>query len=919
MLFGREVECGRIESLLDEARGGRSGTLVVRGEAGIGKSALCGRAVELAAGLTVLATRGVETESELAFASLAQLFRPALERLGKIPAPQASALAGALAIGPPVPGDRFTICAATLSLLAAVAEDGPALVVVDDAQWLDRSSAEALLFAARRLDSEGVAVLFAVRDGQPSVFDRADLPELVVTGLEAGAASALLASRSSVPIADDVAGRILRAAAGNPLALGEVPALLSSEQLAGAEPIGEDLPTPPTVVRAFSRYLDALPESSREALLVAAVSDSTDLDEIGTGLAALGLDPGALRPAEETGLVFVEGSTLEFRHPLLRSAVRESASAVARRAVHRALADVAGAQSDNRAWHLAAAAPDDDEAAAAALEEAALRARERGGYAEAASALERAARLTGDDVAAARRLRESARDHMLVGRVERAVELLDEALPRATEPALRARILHLRATIEMWHGSPPAAVTLLTGQAEQVAADDPDRAASMLTDAAWACFLAADIRHGLEAADRACSAVSGLGGWTEARARGVRAIALTLGGDALRALPLFAEYRALLDHPRSALTTSQPFRPDGLVLTWFEEYDLARDRLTRAIDGARAQSALGALPWTLVQLAELDFRTGRWASAFAGASEAVRIAEEVGQRTALTFSLAVLARIEAGRGREDDAAAHANRALELAHRGVNAAVAFARSALGLLELGHGRGEHAIVQLERLAQRAVEHGLREPAVIQWTPDLIEAYVRAGRLGDAERLLREFEQVARETQRTWALATAARCRGLLAEDSGEEHFLHALELHDLTPTPFDRARTQLCLGERLRRGRRRADAREWLVGALEVFERLGAEPWAERARAELAASGETVRRRDAFTEEELTPQELQVALVVARGATNKEAGAALFLSPKTIETHLGRVYRKLNVRSRTELARLLASETAPRVAA
>jgi DNA-binding CsgD family transcriptional regulator len=316
----------------------------------------------------------------------------------------------------------------------------------------------------------------------------------------------------------------------------------------------------------------------------------------------------------------------------------------------------------------------------------------------------------------------------------------------------------------------------------------------------------------------------------------------------------------------------------------------------------------------LTLLSELDFRTGRWIAAYAGAAEAVRIADELGQNATLAFSLSGLARVEGAQGRGLDAISHADRAIGIAHRGINAAVAFAASALGLLELGRGRNDEAIVHLERVLLRTEEHGLRETSVVQWTPDLIEAYVRAGRSTDAEAVLERFELTARETGRTWALATAARCRGLLSADAFEEHFLRALELHDLTPTPFERARTELCLGEQLRRNRQRVEARPRLAAALETFERLGAEPWAQRARAELAATGETLRRREPFAQEELTPQELQVALIVARGATNKEAGAALFLSPKTIETHLGRVYRKLNVRSRTELARLLASETA-----
>ena len=337
--------------------------------------------------------------------------------------------------------------------------------------------------------------------------------------------------------------------------------------------------------------------------------------------------------------------------------------------------------------------------------------------------------------------------------------------------------------------------------------------------------------------------------------------------------------------------------------------------LTQTSESARRQSALGALPYALSLLSDVDFRTGNWVTAYAEASEAVRIADETHQATTLAFSLVCLARIEAAQGREENCRAHVRQALAIDYQRIGAVRPFSESALGLLELGLGHTDAAIGHLEELAHRAAERGLREPGVVQWTPDLIEAYARAGRQTEAERAVEEFERVARETERSWALAAAARCRGLLVtEDEFEAEFQRALELHAGTPTPFERARTELCLGERLRRTRQRADAREPLRIALETFEHLGAAPWAERARAELAASGETARKRDPYVAERLTAQELQVALRVARGATNKEAGAALFLSHKTIETHLGRIYRKLNVRSRTELAHLLASEGA-----
>ena len=350
----------------------------------------------------------------------------------------------------------------------------------------------------------------------------------------------------------------------------------------------------------------------------------------------------------------------------------------------------------------------------------------------------------------------------------------------------------------------------------------------------------------------------------------------------------------------------------GQVLTWLEDYDSARRLLTRVIDTARARSSPGTLPYALASLSELDFRTGNWSTAYAGASEALRLATETGQLAARAFSLVCLARLEAVQGREAECRSHTMEAFELAAFGVRSMGIFAASALALLELGRGRNDVAIEHLDRVSRTMPRHAVGETAVVQWAPDLVEALIRSGRTREAEAALAEFEAQAEATGRNWALAAAARCRGLAAESGWEEEFLRALELHERTPTPFERARTLLCFGERLRRGRRRAEARERLRSALDTFERLGAGPWIERARTELAASGEKLRPREGGSFNELTPQELQVALVVAKGATNREAGAALFLSPKTIETHLGRVYRKLGVRSRTELAAALAAQ-------
>lgn len=332
------------------------------------------------------------------------------------------------------------------------------------------------------------------------------------------------------------------------------------------------------------------------------------------------------------------------------------------------------------------------------------------------------------------------------------------------------------------------------------------------------------------------------------------------------------------------------------------------------LDRARSAGAVDLVPYTLGCLSELDFRTGRWDAVYAGAAEAVELAEETGQRNVLAFGLVCLARVEAATGRADACRRHVARALELAGcLEIGSIPVYGLSVLGLLELGLGDAPSALASLDPLAALVRECGLRDPSVVQWTPDLVEASILAGRVDEAGAALAGFEREARATERTWALAACARCRGMLGSGDFEREFAEALRWHEYLPAPFERARTELRLGERLRRARRPLQAREALRAALATFERLGAAPWAERARAELAAAGERSHRHATVPVRELTAQELRVALLVAGGATNREAAVALFLSPKTVGFHLGKVYTKLGVRSRTELAALLARES------
>jgi DNA-binding CsgD family transcriptional regulator len=906
VLLGRTTECGRIDGLLERVRGGESGVLVLRGDPGIGKTALLRYARERAQGLTVVETRGVESEAEFPFSALAELLGPLLGGIDRLPAPQAAALKSALALGPPVPGDAFAVATGALRLIQDAARDSPLLVLVDDAHWLDAGSAETLLFALRRLDADGVAVLIAVRDHETNVFDEARISELRLEGLDRSAAGELLAATPASRLAAAVTDSLVVATAGNPLALLELPALLSEAQLDGQAPLPDPLPVAPSVRRAFEVKLSALPPDTQRALLVAASSQSDVLKPVLDALAVLGLDASTLEPAERAALVSLGAERLAWRHPLLRSASYYRASTFERRAVHAALASVS--TGVERAWHLADAALGPDETVAHALEEAAMNARLRRGHVAAAIAFERAARLSNDSDDAARRDLEAARDYHLAGRVEQARRLLRAALSSTLIPVVQADIEHLLGVIEMWSGDAAVAHELLRAAATRVEAVDPGRAAAILMNAAIAREMAGDVNGTLATVRRAHDLAQG-GLDTEPQL--LRA--MTLAGQGRVARP------ALLKLVAAEPAVPRPPTPDsvhlvatiGQALIWLGEYAEARRLFERELLAARTSGSLSPMPYLLACLSELEFRAGRFQAAYANSVESVRVAEETGQRSVLSFCLATLARVEAATAREEDCRDHVRRALELAGElGARSIRIYALAALGLLELGLGRASAALVVLEELVELVEELGPREPGVIEWVPDLIEAQLLCGRVEEARKSLRSFEEQARSTENSWASAAAARMRGMLAETGFEPEFDAALRGQ---ASPFERARTQLRLGARLRRERRPTDARSPLRSAHDSFQLLGAHGWAAQASAELGAAGGRPKRPHASSStllHDLTEQELRIALLVAKGVTNREAAATLFLSPKTVGYHLGKVYGKLGVRSRTELAHLIA---------
>ncbi len=905
MLVGREREREALERVLERARSGESATLALVGEPGIGKTALLDHAARRATGMQLLRVRGVESEARIPFASLLELLRPTLGILDHIPEPQTVALEGALALRPARAQERFAVGAATLSLLATYAEQGPVAVLVDDAHWLDGPSAEALLFAVRRLVADPIAVLVAVREREPSLLDGADLPTIRISGLSRVEAASLL---DGLP--PDAAARLHDATAGNPLGLLEL--ARDADELALA-PAGAPVLVSTRISREFLRRMGELDEAERRALLLLATSDSGDLALLERTANRLGVELSALSAGERTGLVSIRAGSVEFRHPLVRSAIYAGARPEERRAMHRALASALPDRDiDRRAWHLAAAAAGVDEQASAALEQAGVRARDRSAYATAALAFERAGRLAAGRERRARLVFAAAQESWHAGSVRRAVALLDEAREAAGEQASRLEIDELAGHIATRQGPVMRGRAILTAAAEHA---DPERAIAMLAEATGACFFAGNSVEMLVVAELASSLVPK---GVSVRARFLASIAIgmarVVGGDAAAGSEAIQEAVALAD-------ASPELRNDLRLIPWLaiapiflREASTGRELLDRALRLARERSAIGALPFVLDLIALDHATTNRWALAEATFLEAIGLARETGQQTDLVFGLSGLARLQARRGRERECRANVAETLELCESlGTRLHEVWAAEALGMLELGLGAAERAVEHLER-QQRLVETlGLTDPD-LSAAPELIEACCQLGRITEARALADEFGAAAQAKGQPWSIARALRGQGLVASGNRfASSFEQALEQHAGTPDAFEEARTQLAYGARLRRARNRKLARDQLRSSLETFELLDARPWIDRARAELAASGETVRRRDPNTIDGLTPQELQIAMLLAGGRTTRETAAAMFLSPKTVEYHLRHVYLKLDIHSREELARALAGQT------
>ncbi len=915
MLLGREPELLAIDGALAAARLGKSSRLVIRGEPGIGKSALLQHAIAQAAAMRVMTARGVEFEANVPFAGLHELLQPALKMLDRLPPIHASALRSSLGLGARIEADRLIIGAAVLGLISAYADEGPLLITVDDAQWLDQASSEAIGFAARRLSEDPVALLIAVRDEEDSPLLVAGLPELKLRGLDQPSSTALLEGAVAGQISSDLARWMLNATGGNPLALLE----LGPEASRMSASPHDNLPVAIGVERAFLRRADGLSKGARLVLLVVAASGTPELGVVQRAAAALGLNPADVEEAEAAGrLVTQRGDRIEFAHPLARAAIYHSASPAERRAAHRALANVNGADdSDRRAWHLGAAASGWDAEAAAALEGAARRARESTGYAAAASAWAESARLTEPLELRAARLFNAADNAWLGGRAEEAVDLLGGARKLAQELRLRVDIDNLDGHIAMRRGSVIDGYRLLVRTAEAIEPVDRLKAIRILADAVISRFGAGHPSDTLVAARKALE----LGRPTDPPesavvaqvAYGALAVLAGRGSDGPahlhESVGLFKVVPADSADPLLLLCAAVA----GLFL---READAQRYLLDRAVGQARERAPAAALPAVLFMLGRDAAATDRWSLARARYEETARVARETTQFTWLAGAVAGLAWLDALEGRADECRAHAAEAAELAEQyGMGLYKAWSMIALGQLELGLGQPERALHHLLECAAFLESIAIDDPDISP-APDIVEALTRLGRLPEAREIWERYQPAAEAKGQPFALARAARARALVAGDDGfAEEYETALKHHAAASDIFERARTHLYFGERLRRTRRRVDARRQLQAALKTFDELGAAPWVERALAELQASGETARVRDDRYRRQLTPQELQVAVALAEGATTREAAARLYLSPKTVEYHLRHVYDKLEIRSRDELRTALLAPSRP----
>jgi DNA-binding CsgD family transcriptional regulator len=911
-LRGRDQELAALERVLATARAGNSAVLVLRGEAGIGKTALLDRAADQAVGFRPLGVAGIEWEMELPFASLHQLCAPLLDRLHQLPDPQRDALSVAFGLQKGEAPNRFLVGLAVLGLLAGAAEDGPLVCLVDDAQWLDEESLQVLAFVARRLVAESVALIFALRDSDDGR-ELPGLPELIVEGLSEYEARALLASAVRVPLDPLVRDRIVAETHGNPMALLQLPHALAPAELSGGFWLSGRRPLASHIESAFHQQFRSLPVDSRRLLLTAAAEPTGDADLLWRAAVLQGIPVDAAASAETAGLVEF-GTRVRFHHPLVRSAIYRGASAPGRRAAHRALAEATDPHldPDRKAWHRAHATERPDEGIAVDLERSAGRAQGRGGIAAAASFLQQATELTPDAARRVSRALAAAQAHIDAGGADQAQTLLAIAEAGPLDDLQRARLERLRARLVFSQVRGSAAPRLLLDAAQRLAPLDADLARDTFLETVGAASFAGRLGEGPGLREVAEAARAGPPPRTPPRM-----VDVLLDSVAGRILDGYVAGVAALRHAMHVVRQEQKtgateaerrwlwlaFRvaPEPLAPELWDD-DAWHEMALGAVGLAREAGALTVLPMALTYQACSHVHAGEFDTAAALIDEATAISEAVGGVPMMYTSL-VLA---AWRGRVSPALDLIETTIEeVRARGEGRVLSLAEYATALLYNGLGRYDAALAAATRACQ------YEDLGFFGWSlAELIEAAARSGQPESGEAALDDLTERTRATGTEWALGTEACSRALLSDDQAADAlYREAIEHLGRCRIAVQLARTRLLYGEWLRRQNRRQESRTQLRSAYEAFNRFGAHGFAERARRELLATGETVRKRTVGAVAELTSQEAQIARL-AGDHTNSEIGAQLFISPRTVEWHLGNVFAKLGVSSRRHLRSALS---------